>query len=394
MSLTETIIRTATAPDKPRKLFDGNGLYLLVQPSGSKLWRLKYRVGGVEKLLSLGKYPDVNLKQARDKCHSARQVVASGECPSAQRQAERVATGTSFEAVARDFLTHQAKRLKPVTIADATWRLETFLLPFIGSRPIGDIEAPELLKALQAMQDRPGKPLTDTIHRTKQFAGRVFRYAIAHGLAKRDISQDLRGAIITAQERHHAALTDPRKVGELLHAIDAYQGQPATVYALRLLPLVFLRSSELRNATWSEIDWANGLWRVPAGRMKMNQEHLVPLSRQAVAALTELQYITGHREHLFPGLIPGKTISENTLNQALARIGYPSDVHTPHGFRTTFSTIANELGWEPDLIELQLAHQERNKVRAAYNRAQRIEDRRTMMQRWADHLDSLKGGPA
>jgi integrase len=245
---------------------------------------------------------------------------------------------------------------------------------------------------LRVLRKVEARGLTDTVKRTRTLAGRIFRWGVAHGKCSRDPTQDIRDAFVAPQVKHHAALTDPRQVGELLRAIEGYQGQPATRYALRLLPLVFLRSAELRGARWSEIDLEGATWRVPGSRMKMGDEHVVPLATQAVALLRELQGHTGHGELLFPSLVSKvRPISENTLNGAIKRLGYRSDQQTPHGFRTIASTLLNEQGFSPDLIELQLAHQERNQVRAAYNRAQRLEERRAMMQRWADYIDSLRG---
>ena len=389
MTLIDSNIRGFIAPAKPCKLYDGDGLYLLVNPSGSKLWRFKYQYEGKEKLISLGAYPAVSLKAARAKRDAARAQLGAGENPSAQRQAAAAACANTFEIVAREYLEQESKRLGAVTIRDNTWRLNTFLVPVLGSRPIDKIEALELLQVLRKVEARG---LTDSVVRTKTLAGRVFRFGIATGRCRRDPSADLKGAITVPPAKHHAAITDPKRVGELLIAVDGYRGQPSTFFALKLLPLVFVRSAELRGASWDEIDFESGTWRIPGARMKMTDEHIVPLSRQALALLRELQSHTGHTSLLFPGLISNdRPISENTLNGALERLGYSSDEQTPHGFRTIASTMLNELGVAPDLIELQLAHKERNSVRAAYNRAQRLEERRSMMQRWADHLDGLKG---
>jgi integrase len=387
--LTTQLIRALTPRERSRKLFDRDGLYLLVQPSGSRLWRFRYRFGGLEKLISLGRYPEVSLKQARAKRDQARRQVASGVNPSAQRQATKQSRANTFEEIAREFLREHSKLVGHRTMAKANWLLPTFLSPEIGSRPIAEVEPPELLAALRKIEARG---LTDTVQRTKILAGQIFRYAIATGRAKRDITHDLRGAVITRPARHRAALVDPKEVGLLLRALDAYQGQPSTRYALRLLPYVFLRSAELRGAEWAEIDFDAAMWRVPASRMKLREAHVVPLAPQSLQLLRELQQFTGSGPYLFPGLVPGKVISENTLNQGLMRLGYSSDQQTPHGFRTIASTMLNELGWSPDLIELQLAHVDRDSVRSAYNRAQRLSDRRKLMQAWADHLDALKNG--
>jgi integrase len=252
-------------------------------------------------------------------------------------------------------------------------------------------EAPDLLDALKRIE---GKNLPETAHRTREICGRVYRYAIATGRAGRDITADLRGALAPRVTKNFAAITEPGKVGELLRAIDGYDGQPATAAALKLAPYVFVRPGELRAAEWSEftLDGDEPVWRIPAERMKMREPHIVPLSRQAVAILRELQPVTSHDRYVFPAIGGGgrRPLSENTLNGALHRLGYPSDQMTPHGFRSIASTLLNERGVNPDVIELQLAHAERNKVRAAYNRAQRLAERRVMMQDWADFLDSLR----
>lgn len=399
MSLTDQAIKSAVSTDKPRKLFDTDGLYLLVSPSGSRLWRFKYRLGGVEKLISLGAYPEVKLAEARQKRNDARRLVASGTCPSAQRQEERIATSNTFEALAREYLDQQAKILKPVTITDATWRLNTFLIPELGRSAVEEITAQDVLAVLKKMAERPGRKLGDTIQRTKMLVCRVLRYAkVVKGLRVQVSADDFRGAVITQKAKHHAGITDPKKLGELLRAIDGYTGQPSTLFAMRILPYVFLRSAELRGAEWSEIDWDASTWRVPNSRMKMKDPddvaHQVPLAQQIVRMLRELHTIAGHGRFLFPSLVPGKVISENTIGQGLERLGYPSDVQTTHGFRTTFSRLAEEIGIQDTLIELQLDHAERNETKGAYKAGQRgrlLHQRREMMQRWADYLDTLRG---
>lgn len=387
MSLTDATIRGATGAAKPFKLYDADGLYLLVSPAGSKLWRFKYRLDGVEKLISLGAYPEVSLEKARKLRVKARESVAAGDCPSRERQEEKAKLANTFEAVAEEHLEQRAKVLGEATLRKTRWFLETFLLPDLRARPIDSIDAPEMLRVLKKVEARG---LTDSVSRVKTLAGRIFRFGIATGRCSRDPTQDLKGAITVEPPEHHAALTDPKDVGALLRAIDVYRGRPPTAYALRLLPLLFLRSSELRGATWAEIDLEGATWRVPAGRMKMDEAHIVPLARQAVDLFRELHKQTGGSVLVFPSLRPGKPLSDSTLNVALLQLGYERTQQTPHGFRTIASTLLNELGVAPDLIELQLAHKERNSVRAAYNRAQRLEERRAMMQLWADHLDSLK----
>lgn len=388
--LTEIAIKSAKPRVKPYKLSDGRGLFLLVDPKGGRGWRVRYRFDGREKMLSLGIYPDVPLKLARDRCEDLRRLVASRIDPSAGRRADKEARAHTLRDIADEFFQLQAKRLDPGTVQRDRDRLENFVFPFLGNHPISRITAPDLLACLRRIEAR-GR--LETARRTRSIFGRVARYAVATGLAERDISADLRGALANPVETHYASITDPAKVGALLRAIDGFQGQLATAAALKLAPLVFVRPGELRAARWSEFDLDNHepTWRIPAARMKMGTEHVVPLARQAVAILKDLRSMSGNRELLFPSIrTASRPISNNTLNAALRRLGYATDEQTPHGFRSTASTLLNEQGFHPDLIELQLAHQERNAVRAAYNKAQRLTERRQMMQAWADYLDRLK----
>jgi integrase len=390
--LTETAIRAAKATEKPAKLFDSGGLYLLVNPQGSRLWRLKYRVQGKEKLLAVGNYPDVSLKRAREKRDEARRLLADGIDPSAQRKTEKLARAETFESVAAEWLDLQRKRFSQSSVEKAEWMFNDLLNPFLGSKPIAAITAPEILAALRKVEAR-GKH--ETAHRLRQRCGQVFRYAVATGRALRDPTVDLRGALAPIVSSHRAAITEPKGIGELLRAIDEYDGQPSTAAALKLAPLLFVRPGELRAAEWSEfsLDGKEPEWRIPAERMKMREMHLVPLSHQAVAVLRELEAYSGEGKYLFPSLRTStRPISNNTVNAALRRLGYTKDQMTGHGFRAMASTCLNEQGWHPDLIELQLAHAERNKVRAAYNRAERLGERRKMMQAWADYLDGLRTG--
>lgn len=387
--LTEAAVKAAKPREKPYKLFDERGLYLLVTPERSRLWRFKYKFERREKLLALGTYPDVGLKDARKRRDDARRVIADGVDPSAQRRAAKAAQGDTFKAIAQEWLGKQ-KTLKDVTIKRDQDRLDSFVYPYLGERPIGNITAPDLLAVLRRIES---KGIHETAHRTRALCGRIFRYAVATGRAERDVSADLRGALTTVVTEHHSAIIDPQRVGELLRAIDGYTGQPETAAALRLAPLVFLRPGELRAAQWTEIDLEGAEWRVPGERMKMGEAHVVPLATQAVKILREIQPLTGAGKFVFPGLrSPSRPISENTINGALRRLGYSKDEQTGHGFRTIASTLLNEQGWNPDLIELQLAHAERNQVRAAYNKAQRLPERRKMMQAWADYLDMLRKG--
>jgi integrase len=394
MPLTDTAIRTAKASGKTQKLFDGGGMYLEVSPSGGKWWRLKYRIGGKEKRLSLGVYPDVGLKLARERREEARKQVAQGIDPSGHRQAAKAADASrasnSFEVIAREWFT----KFKPNWVdshADKIIkRFERDVFPWIGSQPITAVTAPELLKVLRRIENRGA---LETAHRTQQNCGQVFRYAVATGRAERDPTADLRGALPPAKEKHHASITEPKAIGELLRATRSYSGSFITACALRLAPLVFVRPGELRHAEWSEVDLENAEWRIPAEKMKMRAVHIVPLSSQAVAILRELQPLTGTGKYLFPSTrSPKRPMSNNTVLGALRRLGYSSDQMTGHGFRSMASTLLNEQGWNRDAIERQLAHAERDNVRAAYNYAEHLPERRKMMQAWADHLDRLAAG--
>ena len=389
-ALSEAKIRASRPKERAYKVFDERGLFMLVTPTGGRLWRFRYRMGGLERLLSLGAYPDVPLKRAREKREDARKLVADGIDPSAKRQAERATQVETFEAIAKEWLKLQSKSLATETLEILGTRLKSFLYPYVGSRPIASITAQELLAALRRIEAR-GKH--ETAHRVRSLAGRVFRYAVATGRAQHDVAADLKDALAPVKSRNFASVTEPARVGELLRAIDGYSGQPITALALKLAPLVFVRPGELRGAEWSEFDLEGAEWRIPAARMKMGEQHIVPLSRQAVAILRELQILTGSERYVFPSLLSAeRPISDNTINAALRRLGYGSDEQTGHGFRSMASTLLNEQGFAPDVIELQLAHQERNKVRAAYNRAQRLDERRKMMQIWADYLDGLRAG--
>lgn len=397
-ALTDIEIRHAAARSdgKPLKLADGGGLYLWVLPSG-KYWRLKYRFAGREKLLALGVYPSVKAAQARALRDEAKALLRAGVDPGEARKASKARHGgaadTTFEAIAREWLALQQKGFSEATNKKAIWTLEVLLFPFIGHRPIDEIKPQDLLQILRRIEARGAN---ETAHRAKSRASQVFRYAIATGRTERDPAADLRGALAPVVVTNRAALTDPVAIGGLLRAIDAYKGYPVTIAALKLAPLVFVRPGELRAAAWSEIDLDAAEWRIPAARMKMREEHIVPLARQAVAILRdELWPLTGKSSYLFPSVrSPKRPMSEVTVLAALRRMGYSRTEMTGHGFRALASTRLNEMGWPPDVIERQLAHAERNKVRAAYNRAQRLDERRRMMQAWADYLDQLRGPEA
>lgn len=392
MAITAFEIKNVRAVDKPVKLFDGGGLFLLVQPSGTRWWRFKYRYLGKEKLLSLGTFPEVSLKDARERREAARKQLANGIDPSEHRKSTKTAllaiSENAFEKVAREWFERYSKKWAASHGDRIIRRLERDIFPWIGHRPVGEISAPDLLMVLRRIENRGA---IETSHRALQNCSRVFRYAVATGRAERDPSGDLRGALTPVREKHHASITEPKGVGELMRAIEGYQGSVITKCALRLAPLVFVRPGELRRAEWEEFDLDGAEWRIPASRMKAREKHIVPLSRQAVDILRELHAATGEKRFLFPGArTNGRSMSENTVNAALRRLGYSREEMTGHGFRSMASTLLNEQGWNRDAIERQLAHGERNSVRAAYNFAEHLPERRRMMQAWADYLDQLR----
>lgn len=390
MLLTATAIRTVKPEKSPIKLPDGAGLFLFVQPSGAKWWRFRYRFEGKEKMLSLGTYPEVSLKDARERRDDARKLLASGIDPSQNRKAVKAAKAetNSFEVIAREWIEKFSKHWASTHTSKIVSRLENDIFPWVKDKPIRDITAPDLLKCLRRIEARGA---IETAHRTLQHCGQVFRYAIVTGRADRDISADLRGALPPVKQKHHASITDPTGIGALLRAIDVYQGSIVTRCALQLAPLVFVRPGELRKAEWKEIDFDKSEWRIPAERMKMRELHIVPLSKQAIAILREIQPLTGHSRYIFPGArTNGRPMSENAVTAALRRMGFSKDEMTGHGFRSMASTLLNEQGWNRDAIERQLAHAERNKIRGAYNYAQHLPERVKMMQAWADYLDALR----
>ena len=388
--LSNAAISGVKPREKPFKLTDGGGLYLLVTPAGKRWWRLKFRVYGREKLLSLGIFPDVSLKEARDRRDDARRDLAKGIDPSVKRRAEKLAGGNTFEAVAREWFEKFSPHWVEGYSSKVIRRLEICAFPWIGSIPISQIKAPDLLACVRRVEVR-GK--LGTAHRALQVCGRVFRYAVATGRAERDPSADLRGALPPKSEKHHASFTDPSSLAGLLRAIDAYDGSTVVRSALRLAPMVFVRPGELRAAEWKEFDLDAGEWRIGAERMKMRVQHIVPLSRQAVAILRELEPVTGAGRFVFPSpRTPMRPLSDNGMLAALRRMGFERGTLTVHGFRSTASTLLNEQGWNPDAIERQLAHSERDGVRAAYNYAEYLPERRKMMQSWSDYLDTLRVG--
>jgi len=393
MALTDTAVRNAKPKAAPYKAADGGGLYLLTKPTGGKLWRLDYRHAGKRKTLALGGYPDVSLAGARLRRDEARRLLAEGIDPGEHRKLTRdkqPREADSFEAVAREWFAKFAPTWAPTHADKIIRRLERDAFPWLGHRPAGAIEAPEILGVLRRVEARGA---LETAHRLQQNIGQAMRYAIATGRATRNPAADLRGALPPASGRHHAAIVDPKAAGELLRVIDGYAGSFVTACALRLAPLVFVRPGELRRAEWAEIDMDAAEWRIPAEKMKARQPHRVPLASQAVAVLRELLALTGRGRYVFPGARSAqRPMSENTVNAALRRLGFAKDMMTGHGFRSMASTILHEQGWPTDTIERQLAHAEKNQIKAAYNRAEHLPERRKMMQAWADYLDGLKRG--
>lgn len=401
MPLNDSTIRSAKAPDRPRKLADEKGLFLLVSPNGSKLWRLKYRIAGKEKLLALGAFPDVSLKRARDRRDEARKLIADGIDPNAIRKQEKAtaAGADTFGHTAEEWFARQRENWTEGHAVTVRSRLDRDVLPYLAKRPIREIDAPELLEVLRRVESRGA---IESAHRIKTICNQVFAFAVATGAATRNPAADIgAGAIKAARIKPMAAVLKPTEVAALLCAIDDYSGTHVVRCAFKLAPLVFVRPGELRAAEWSEFDLDADApqWVIPASRMKLRLEHkadatrshIVPLSRQAVAVLKDLQQLTGGGRFVFPGArSDGKPMSENAITAALRRMSYSGDEMTGHGFRSIASTMLNERGFNPDAIEAQLAHTTSSKVRGAYNRAKYLDERRTMMQQWADILDGLK----
>ncbi|MES9964532.1 MAG: integrase arm-type DNA-binding domain-containing protein [Candidatus Sedimenticola sp. 20ELBAFRAG] len=390
--LSDSEVRAAKPREKQYKLFDGGGLYLLVHSNGGRYWRLDYRFNGKRRTLSLGVYPDMSLKVARRERRRSREALAEGFDPGIQKKAQKAADSAKelFEEIAREWFLKFSPGWSKGHSDKVIRRLERDIFPYLGLKPIKDISAPELLAVLHRIESRGA---LETAHRAKQNVGQVFRYAVATGRALRDPTGDLKGALPPPKKGQFAAITDPKQVGELLRAIDAYTGSPVVKAALTLAPLVFVRPGELRQAEWSEIDLDGAQWVIPGEKMKMGGDHIVPLSDQAVEILRELHKLTGRGVYVFPGARSNRRpLSDNGTRTALRAMGYGNDQMTPHGFRAMASTLLNEQGWRPDVIERQLAHVEQNKSRAAYHRAEYLEERKKMMQAWSDYLDGLKQG--
>jgi integrase len=396
--LTDIQVKTAKPKEKDYKLADGNGLFLQVTHTGGKWWRFRYFFGGKEKMISFGTYPDISLAEARDKRHEGRNQVANGIDPGAERKALKQATQeqqdiieNSFETVAREWHTKFSGQWTPGHAVTIMSRLERDVFPWLGARPVSEIRPVDLLAVLRRIE---GRGALETAHRVRTIAGQVLRYAVATGRAERDIAADLRGALPPTQERHHAAITDPKEVAELLRAIDGFQGTFHVKCALKLSPMLFVRPGELRQMEWAEIDFEEERWNIPAEKMKMKQAHIVPLSSQAITILKELQPLTASGRYVFPcHRSPLRPMTNNAINAALRRMGYTSDDQTGHGFRAMARTILDEvLGVRPDFIEHQLAHAVKDPNGRAYNRTAHLVERKKMMQLWADYLDGLKQG--
>lgn len=395
MALTDAACRRAAPREKAYKLADGGGLYLLVTPDGGRYWRMDYRFAGKRKTLAIGVYPAVALRAARSAREAAKAQLTDGIDPSTEKRLSRVrqtmAQKATFGVVADELLEKMRQEGRaPSTLAKNTWLLRDLAGPDLGRRPVNEIAAPELLEVLRKVERR-GRH--ETARRLRSICGMVFRYAVATGRAERDVAADLHGALITPQVRRRAAVRCPEKLGRLLAVIDQYDGYPATMRALQLAPMVFVRPYELRSAEWAEIDWEAATWRLPEEKMKMRLPHLVPLSRQAMAVLRLAQADSGGGRYIFPSVRSAqRCMSENTLNAALRRLGYEKHEVCAHGFRGTASTLLHEQGWPTQWVERQLAHVDKNTVRATYNAAEYLPDRRRMMQAWADYLDQLKAG--
>ncbi|MCZ6873077.1 MAG: integrase arm-type DNA-binding domain-containing protein [bacterium] len=390
MTLSATAVKNVAPGDKTKRLYDERGLYLEVSPAGGKWWRFKYRIDGKEKRLSLGVYPDINLKDARDRRDEARKLVANGIDPSAKRKAEKAVREESgantFQVIAREWWSKQVSGWSEIHAENVLARLEKNIFPWLGREPIAAISAPDLLVVVRKIEKRGA---IETAHRTLSICGQIFRYAIVTGRAERDVAADLRGALEPVRKKHLAAIVEPKRVGELLREINAYEGTLTVKCALRLAPLVFVRPGELRKARWADIDQHAAEWSFVV--TKTETQHIVPLATQAIHILNEIQPLTRNREYVFPSArSPRRPMSNNAILSALRRMEIPKDEMSGHGFRAMARTILDEvLGFRPDIIEHQLAHQVRDPLGRAYNRTAHLAERRRMMQAWADYLDQL-----
>lgn len=396
--LSELAIKKAKPEEKPYKMTDGAGLYLLVKPNGSKYWRMFYRFAGKQKTLALGVYPIVGLADARGRRDDARKLLSNNVDPNLAKQSQKAAviaqTENGFEAIAREWFTRHEPNWKENHSSKVIARLEKDVFPWIGGRPITEITAQTLLAAIRRIENRGA---LETAHRALATCGQVFRYAVATGRAERDPTGDLRGALPPVKkDKHFAAITDTQKVGELMRDIDGYQGSYIVKSAFKLSPLLFVRPGELRKMEWAELDLDQAQWIIPSQKMKMGVTHIVPLAKQAVDVLREIQPLTGRGKYVFHGERDhDRPMSDNAIRSALRRMGWANDEMTPHGFRAMASTILDNMGYKQEWLERQLAHEEPNKIKAAYKRdtwRMYLPERTTMMQAWADYLDKLKLG--
>ncbi len=395
MALSDTKIRNTKPSGKPTKIYDTDGLFMIVTPVGGKWWRFKYRLDGKEKLISLGTYPEISLIDARQRRDDARKLVANGVDPSTFKKEQKAAkvelTENSFEFVAREWFAKFTREWSKVHTATVKERLERDVFPYIGNRNISDIKAPELLLVLRRIESRGA---LDTAHRTRNHCGQVFRYAIATGKADRDPSGDLLGALPPVKYGNRAAITDPKELAQLLRAVDNFKGSFVVKCAMQMLPILFCRPGELRHMEWKEIDFETNQWKIPAEKMKMENAFTVPLPSQALKLLNELSPLTSHSIYVFPcQRSPLRCMSDNAINAGLRRMGFEKSEVTAHGFRATARTMLHEvLNFDPDAIEAQLAHAVPDRLGTAYNRTKHLAVRTSMMQVWADYLDGLKNG--
>lgn len=396
MGLTDLKVKAAKGQQKPYKQADGKGLYLLVNPSGTKLWRLAYRFDGKQKTLAIGAYPDISLSHAREKRDEARKLLANdidpGEVKKAQKTSRLNRAVSSFEVVARRWHQRGETKWSASYTKKVIQLLDRDIFPWLGNKPVADLVAPDFLAVARRLEVRG---VVDTAHRAMQICGQVMRFAVAEGLVSRDPVGDLRGALKSVKVEHMASTTDPKRVGEILRMFDAFKGSYQVLQALKLAPLVFTRPGELRQAKWKDIDLSAAQWSIPGEAMKMREPHLVPLSTQAVEILRDMEPFSGHLEYVFPGgRDPKRPMSDAAINAAMRRIGIDTKTElTGHGFRAMARTILHEqLGFVPEVIEVQLAHKTPGPLGAAYARAKFIDQRKVMMQAWADYLDKLKSG--
>ena len=385
--LSDKAISQAKPKEKAYRLYDKDGLYLEVSPAGGKLWRLKYRFGGKEKRLALGKYPHTSLKEVRDKVFAARKELENGVDPGQKRKAVAVVTPI-FQDVAREWWEKFMKPNQGGYPQDVWGRLEREVFPFIGKSPVDEVTAPAILAVLRRIE---GRGTITTAHKVRSYISQTMKYAIACGHVLANPARDLSGALAPVKSKPMAAITEPKAVGALMRAIEGYEGSGVVRCALKLSALTFLRPGEIRCGLWSGIDFSAAEWRLGAEEMKMKRPHIVPLSRQALDVLRQLHDFSGQGKYLFPSIRTlARPMSDMTIGAALRALGYSGDVMTPHGFRAMANSLLAEQGWRVDAIERQLAHAERNKVRAAYHRSEHLDERRRMMQAWADYLDALK----